>query len=133
MPKMSRNCSKLMVFFFIKKLISLIVRMLTNRGSTVDWSGLCESKSIGLLDKYLVENMHFCVKVVPQKTNRFETEGKIQFWYFWSIRKGDSNLLWSSNKSTCSWFLRVGLCKQTLAARGFIIFLEPYNSIYNKE
>ena len=35
MPKMSRNCSKLMVFFSIKKLISLIVRRRTKRGSTV--------------------------------------------------------------------------------------------------
>ena len=34
MPKISRNCSKL-EGFFIKKLISLIVRMRTNRGSTV--------------------------------------------------------------------------------------------------
>ena len=33
MPKISKHCSKIEVVFFLKKLISLIVRMRTNRGS----------------------------------------------------------------------------------------------------
>ena len=58
MPKISKSCSKLEGFFYKKKLISLIVRMRTNRGSTITFQEKNETNDV-ILDKALKEYQEY--------------------------------------------------------------------------
>ena len=121
MPKISRNCSKLMVFF-IKKLISLIERRRTKRGSTVYvhpklWH--CGKLRITytthtLFVKVLYNFYHFYFEF---NSGKFEdTNKKIYFFLSCCIDK-----LKSQKSLQCTRALYLGVRKSHFSASWFLV------------